>query len=441
MEKIDTEFLILGAGLSGLFAANLLSRHKKDFIVLEKESFPGGLARTINYKGYKFDVGGHRLNFSSSQNLHFTKDILEGRLLRVKKCSKVFTSGKLVNYPPELIDCFKFFGKTGFKIFLELMRNKNNVHVDSLEEWVETNFGQTLYKLYFKDYTKKVWGIAGNMISKKLAQRRIGSTNLVKMLKNIFVQTGDSIENQQYFYYPEKGMGSIIDKLVENISGVDRVHFATSIKDIQSNNNGTTSLTFIKNEKLYKANFKVLISSIPLIDLLKALDCKQNGFERKVLYRSLILVNLLVDEVRLSDEHWRYIPDPDIIFSRMHEPKNWSKCMVPNGDKTSLCLEIFCDYKDKVWDSDKEILFKKVKSGLRQINPQNGFKITDFCIERIRYAYPFYYLGYEIFVDTIKNNLNMFNNLVLIGRTGTHSYFDIEECFDNVKVAMANLLF
>lgn len=445
MKKIETDILILGAGWSGLVAADLLSGKKKKVVILEKETEVGGLAKTFNFKGFKFDIGGHGLFFKDTKNLTYLKSTVNHNgLISLKRKTKVLFNNKYIDYPPNLSSLFKINKKYILNILLDMFRLNKRNQENNFEEWVKSNYGNYLYSIYFKDYTEKVWGKACNELSSSWADKRIGNSNLFKLIKGVFTGNGHCKENSHLFYYPKDGIGSLPGSLEYKITnGSCRIYKNAQLKQCSINNGKLVSLSFIYNNCLYEIFFKQIISSIPIVELIKMFPQHIDPWIYKnidsIKYRNLILVGLIIDKKLATNWYWCYFPSKEVLFSRTHEPKFWSRDMALQ-DKTLLCIEIFCDHKDMYWNMKNEWLVEKVKNALKDIGLANNKEaMLDACVKKIEYAYPLYYKGFEKSLSPVKDFLGTFNNLRLIGRNGTHSYFDMEECLENVKTEVSQL--
>ncbi|MDD5609949.1 MAG: FAD-dependent oxidoreductase [Candidatus Omnitrophica bacterium] len=437
MKKIDTDFLIIGAGWSGLVAAEILSSKNQKVLVLEKEAEVGGLARTFNFKGFKFDIGGHGLFFKNQRNISYLKNLIEqNELLVLKRNSKLLFKNKYIDYPVNIRSLFTFNKKDMLKIMFNLLSLNKNKRRDNFEEWIKSNYGQHLYKIYFRDYTNKVWGIPCDQLSAAWADTRIGGSNLLKYLKKFFMNDYSVKESARSFYYPRKGIGLLVETLEQKLKE-SSIYKNVQLQQFHNENGRLSSLSFMHNGSPAEVSFKHVISSIPVRELVKTLPLHKNhefmGIEAGIKYRSLIIVSIEINRKNVSNWHWCYIPSKDVIFSRIHEPKFWSLDMAEK-EKTLLCVEIFCDKNDAVWNKEESEIAKVAIEGLRRLELiKKEDKIIDYCIKKIDYAYPLYYNGAEKSLSTIKSLINSFSNLRLIGRSGTHSYFDMEECLDNVR--------
>lgn len=436
MIKTETDIIILGGGWSGLIAADILSRKGKRIVLLEKEPELGGLARTLDYKGFKFDIGGHGLFFRNPISISYLKDNFgDVELLQLRKKAKILFNDRYINYPAGLSSIFFLGKKYVMKIILDLISLKRPSYCDNFEKWVLHNYGRCLYEIYFKEYTEKVWGLSCDKLSAFWADERIGKNNPVKSIAKILSYYSDEKDTLPFFYYPRQGIGTLINSLEEKLRNTCVIYKGVNALRVRIGRVGFDSVSFVCGNNEFQISFKELVSSIPIAELVPTLTDipvgVSNKTAEKIKYRSLILVNLLCSSDMVSKWHWCYFSSKDIFFSRIHEPKFWSKDMAKEG-ATLLCSEVFCDYGDKYWNMEDGELIKRVKDSLRYKGAPAIDTINDGCVKRIKYAYPFYYKGFETWLNEIKDFLRSFRNMHLIGRNGTHSYFNMEECLQDV---------
>lgn len=439
MQKIETDILILGAGWSGLLAADLLYNkyNNKKIVILEKEQELGGLARTLNFRSFKFDIGGHGLFFKKEENANYLRKMVNyNDLLTLKRKIKVLYKNKYIDYPPNLYSVLRIEKKYVLNIFLDMFRLNKSQRQDNFEEWVKSNYGECLYKIYFRDYTEKVWGKSCNQLSASWADKRIGNNSLYKFFKSSFMRNGYGKENNPFFYYPKEGIG-LLPKILERdvVNKGCQIYKGIELKQVLINKGTLKSLSYIFDKCEYEIHFKHIISSIPVTELIKiflnatpVIKSTLQGIK----YRNLILVNFIFDRRLITNWHWCYFPSSEVLFSRIHEPKLWSKDMAPE-DKTLLCIEIFCDYDDFYWNMKEGDLINQVQDTLRNIGLVNGKDFFGARINKIKYAYPLHYCGFEKPLNDANSFFATFKNLHLIGRSGTHSYFDMEQCLENVR--------
>lgn len=449
MNTLKTDFLILGGGLSGLLAADFLSGRGENVVLVEKENHFGGLARTLSFNGCRYDIGGHKLSVENYENaVYFRKLLNDNELYSLKRKSKIFFDNKYVNYPINLTSLFNIKKENLLKILFNILslRKRNDVIIDTFEKWVLANYGDYLYKIYFEEYTKKVWGVPCEKLSSCWADKRIGRNSFAGFFKNILLFRKNKYvkDASSSFYYPKLGIGEIIDSLEQNLKEKSKIY--KNVRSVKFLLNGAklSSMHFIYNSESLNVEFKEVISSIPIKEFVGIMpdvpqDIRQET-ESGIRYRNLIIVCLEISKKLISDWHWCYFPAKDIIFSRICEPKFWSKYMAPET-KTLLCAEIFCEPNDFYWRmNDKDILSKTVR-GLMQTRLIDSERLVlDACVRKIDYAYPLTYYGFEKSLDCVKDYINSFSNVTLIGRSGRHSYYDMEECLSDVRSTLQKFM-
>lgn len=436
MEKEEADIAILGAGLTGLAIADSLIGSGKKIVLLEKDCSIGGLAKTLEYKGFRFDLGGHRLYFHRDASLRYVRSLVgEDKLLCHTRKSRIFLNGRFLRYPPRFSDIFSYRPSNIFKFIFENFpyffqgKRKNS---GSLKDWVYSRFGPTIHNLYFNDYSHKVWGLTTEEISADWAERRIGDFDSFQLLKEVFARINSTKENASLFYYPSEGIGSLCDNLALRIKDRAGLILNAEISKLECLNGEFRSLIYRNNGDYSALAFKHLISTIPLVSLCRSiysLDSEREALSKKISYRSLILVFLIVNKERVFQDHWIYFPEKDVAFSRISEPKNWSHFMVRDG-KTSLCCEIFCNYHDDTWNLADGQIINRVTTSLEKLRLAAKDDISDCLVVRVPFAYPLLYTGYKNDLEFIFKKLSGFKNLVLAGRNGMHAYLDIEECLE-----------
>lgn len=439
MQNIETDFLILGAGWSGLVAAECLAQYNKKVLILEKENEAGGLARTFDFEGFKFDIGGHALFFKKKENFAYLKNLSSnGSMVSINRKAKIFFNNKYLDFPPNLSSILRLGLGNIVNISLDMLRLDKTNEKKNFEEWAKSNYGNILYRIYFKEYSEKVWGSPCRQLSADWAQRRIGNNSLTRVIGNFVSKNGYGKEGGAVFYYPRQGIGTLpalLEKAV--INARCRLYKGARVTKILISHNKLSSLNFIYKEKIYNVTFKRLISSIPLAEFIKLLTEYLNKetieFAREIKYRNLILVNILLPKDLVTGWHWCYFPSKNLLFSRLHEPKVWSKTLAPDNN-TMLCSEVFCDPGDTYWQMNDAALAEKIILNLKSLGLLGRREeARGFLVKKIEYAYPLLYEGFKKPLERIKETLSAFDNLVLIGRSGTHSYFDMEDCLEDTR--------
>ena len=432
-----SDVLVMGAGLAGLTAAHQLTNSSYSVVVIEKYNHVGGLARTITEGGFRFDLGGHRFITRDKVVDSFVKNILQGDYLVVPRTSKILLNDKYFQYPLRPINAIFSMGiKKSAKIIVEYIYEliKKKIYRKQaccLEDWVIQQFGKTMFELYFKDYSEKVWGIDCKHIAKEWIAQRIQGLSLGAAIKDALLNKKDDKYTTlvDHFIYPHLGIGAIADKLYDNITAQNEILTSTSVVRLNHANNKITNAVVKQGNKNKIIEAQNYVSSIPVTTLVSSL-CP--GAPEKVLeaatklrYRSLLLVTVMLDQERVTDQTWIYFPDKKIPFGRIHEPTNWSAKMAPPG-KTLLVAEYFCFQNDEIWKSSDEFLTDLTIKHLQNLGLINKNKVLGSRILRIPHAYPMFENGFQERCELIYDYLDQFENLSMTGRTGKFKYYNMD---------------
>lgn len=419
---VDT--VILGGGLAGVWCSRQLSEKNISNIVVEKENEIGGLIRTIRYKEYKFDLGGHRIYFKDKKLENYILSLFEeDEILYHRKVSTIYYLGHNLKYPPNIFNLIKNY-RVLSKILnrLENYRflNSSNIEIKedrNFQNYLIEKFGKLIYKLYFEEYTQKVWGIHPSELDRELGERRIGNFSFFDLI----LSRKSIKENANSFYYPKNGIGDLIKVLSKDVTILKNAEplYITGDRWMVLSNN-------------LKIKFNRLISTIPLVSLLKLviksriIDSDYLKYLSYLKYRSLILVFILADKSIhfLKDSHWVYFPSKNIIFSRASNLSMWF-----NKNLNSYTFEIFCDVSDDLWKLNDYELVNLVCRDLKKIDKE--LNVIDFKVVREKYAYPLLYKGYKKYIEEIKLILPSW--ITICGRNGEHAYYDIEEVIGSVN--------
>jgi len=434
--------IILGGGLTGLSAGYVLTMAGFRVKVFESGSAVGGLSKTVIDNGFRFDLGGHRFHTKDTKVDKLVRDLMGGELISVQRKSKIYMRNRYFDYPPKLQNAMLGFGlPTIIKILSDygIEKAKSLVgesrHV-SLEDWVVGNFGRTMFDIYFKEYSEKVWGIDCSRISAEWVAQRIRGLSLAKAVKSAFSKfSGKDIPSfADRFIYPELGIGRISDRLREEIekhnnvftdSGVVRVkHSYFRIESIEVKGRGRSDI--IDGEEF--------ISSMPVTKLVRMLDPAPPGnvldAASKLRFRDLVVVAVMVDRKRATDQTWIYLPEKKIPFGRIHEPTNWSEKMAPEG-KTILVAEYFSFQGDRIWNASDDHLADMTVQGLVQLGFIKKSEVSGSAVVRVKQAYPLFEIGYAEQCAFLYNYLGAYSNLHLAGRTGMFRYYNMDHAIES----------
>ncbi len=440
--------VILGGGLAGLSTGCVLARAGRPVVVFESDSIVGGLSKTIVQGEFRFDLGGHRFITKNRKVRYFVSDLLNGEFLTVTRKSKIYMRQKFVDYPLKPSNAVFGLGMhTTLKAIYDYGREKiRNLFGDrdivSLEDWVVSNFGRTMFNLYFKEYSEKVWGIECRRISKEWVAQRIRGLSMWTTMKNaIFKFSGRDIETlADEFIYPRTGIGRISDRLKEEIEKENTVFTDTRISKITHEGFTIKSVTAgnIQNKNIstpgssngaYDIEGREFVSSIPLTNFVQMLapgppeDILEAASNLK--YRDLVVVVTMLDCEKVTDLTWLYLPEKNMPIGRIHEPKNWSPDMAPEG-KTHIVSEYFCFEGDNIWKSSDKELASLTVAQLEDIGFISGKDVINSYVVRVPKAYPLFEVGYEKYYIKITDYLKKFSNLNITGRSGMFRYYNMD---------------
>jgi len=440
--------VILGGGLAGLSAGYVLSREGKKVLVVEGDSTVGGLSKTYKHNGFMFDLGGHRFITHNRSLERFVNELLRGEFLKVLRTSQIYMFDKYFDYPLKPANAMFGLGiMTSLQILLDYWKEKvknalNPPEIISLEDWVVNQFGRKMFDLYFKQYSEKVWGIDCKSISQEWVAERIKGLSLWEAIKNGFIKvSGKSIKTlADEFIYPPYGIGQLSDKFKEGIEEAGS-SVITDTKVVRVNHEGfnVNSITVANNGKEYEIKGEDFISSIPLTHLAKMLqpavpDDVMEAASR-LRYRDIVIVTIMLDREKVTNLTWLYFPEKDMPLGRIHEPKNWSPYMAPEG-KTHVVAEFFCFKGDKIWNSSDEELASITVKNLEKLGFIKESEVIDSCVVRAAKAYPLMEVGYREPYEKILQYLKNFKNLRPIGRGGLFKYYNMDRAMESgIEVA------
>ena len=430
----------MGAGPAGLTAAYELMKHDVPVTIIEKDpSYVGGLARTVEHKGYRFDIGGHRF-FSKNQEVEdLWTEILGPEMLTRDRLSRIYYQGKYFAYPLKAANALWNLG------LIETIRCMASYararlfpmpHPRSFEDWVRNQFGWRLYKIFFKTYTEKVWGISTTELSADWAAQRIKSLDMWLVIKSALLphrkpSRRDDIVTTliDSFRYPRLGPGQMCER-VATIAGEkgQPVIFGHAVDHIKHDRGRVRKVvTKTASGQIHEYAGTDFVSSIPIRQLIDRLDPAPPEAVQKaaksLCYRDFISVALMIDRADVFPDNWIYIHDPSVRVGRIQNFKNWSPAMVPDQSKTCLGLEYFCFEGDGLWTSDDATLVKLATKELEQLGVCTADQVFDGVVVRQPKAYPVYDDAYQQHVDVVRDYLRtQLSNLHLVGRNGMHKY-------------------
>ncbi len=449
----DEQAVIIGAGPAGLTAAVELCRAGKPVTVLEKDRLVGGIARTESYKGYHFDIGGHRFFTKIGEVEKFWRDLLGGDFLVRPRVSRIFYQGRFYDYPLKPFQALANLGwLTSAHVGLSYLASQLFPYPreDTFEEWVSNRFGKKLYRIFFKTYTEKVWGLPCSEIRAEWAAQRIQGLSLPVAIRNaLFGPQGQAIIKTliEQFHYPRLGPGMMWRKAAEFVEAHGGcVQLETDVVCLHHENGRVARVTARHNSALGEQTFPGadFISTMPISELIRKLDppappevlAAANGLT----YRDFVSVILVVDQPHLFPDNWIYVHSPEVKVGRVQNFKNWSAEMVPDPGKTALGLEYFCAEGDDLWRMPDAELIELGKQEMERICLARAADVIDGMVVRQPKAYPVYNGTYANYLATIKDYLSTFCNLQTVGRNGLHKYNNQDHSMLTAMLAVRNIL-
>jgi protoporphyrinogen oxidase len=427
--------VILGAGPAGLAAGHELTLHGAKVTVLERNDYVGGLCRTVHYKGYKFDLGGHRW-FTKNEDLNaWFRRLMDGEIVMVDRISRIYYGGKYFYYPIRFGDILR---KTGPLTILHaglaflwaaLSQSVSNRPPSNMKEAYVAQFGSKLYDMFFRRYSEKVWGRPCEQLSSDWVSQRSKGLSIWTLVRDALVGNKEQVTSLiDNFMYPRDGYVRIPERMAEDIEARgNAVLCGAAVTRIVYH--GANDLEVIYRvageERSLRAN--AVLSTLPLGLLVQMLTpaCGTEVAEaaRGLVFRDLITVNVIFRRAKVSSDTWLYVQDEDVLFGRLHEPKNWSRAMVRDEEHTSLVLECFCTRGDAIWNmTDEQIVRRCVRDLVDKLKFVRDEEFEDAAVVRTTHAYPVYDLGYAEKIDLIKAFLRGFEGLHIVGRGGTFRY-------------------
>jgi protoporphyrinogen oxidase len=400
-------------------------------IVLEQGDDVGGLARTAQYRGFHFDLGGHRFFTKVATVQALWRELLGEDLLRRPRLSRIYYRGRFFHYPLRPLNALLGLGGwQGARVVLSYLKWQVRPHPreDTFEEWVTNRFGRRLFLHFFEAYTEKVWGVPCSELSAEWAAQRIKDLSLRSALTAMFVRPRRTITTLiEEFEYPRLGPGMMWRRLAARIAAAGgEVRLHSPVVAVNCSGRTVTGVTASSNGTEAIVPADVVVSTMPVPELVRRLDppvpTAVLAAAAHLRYRDFLVVCLIVRRADVFPDNWIYVHDPEVRVGRIQNFKNWSPDMVPDPSRTSLGLEYFCNEGDRLWRmSDAELVALGTREVAR-IGLVREHDVEDGCVARVRHAYPIYDSGYATHLGVVRRFLDGLERLRTAGRNGLHRY-------------------
>ena len=435
MKNISTnKIVILGGGITGLTLARELSKTCKDKVVLlEKEPFVGGLAATLCEGEISFDIGSHRLHRNTPRKvIQYIEKVIQGKLLKRERHGRLYFGDRSMKYPPDFFDfCKAFSGReiTGFvKSYTHSLIEGLQGTSEDFKSLMIRKAGKEIYEIFYKDYTKKLWG-------KEPRDITIDSVKKRKIFLDLRFFASILFGGAEYFLYPKGGMGELAEGLRREIvkSGAEILP-GVSLKGV-STQEGRVSKVRIedRNGNEREIDTGMLISTIPIDDFYGIVVKEQPGPEEegspKLEWRGIRLLFVLLEEAMESPSETYYFTTLDVTVGRVSEIKKYSPYLNPGLKGAFLTIELPSSKGDKIWNmGDQELLAACIKDLVKTGVLRESPKVLKCFSHKFDKVYPIYQHGWKSNFFKLYDKLNEFENLFMIGRGGLFLHCNIDHC-------------
>lgn len=455
-----TYIVVMGAGPAGLTAAYELTKHGVPVTVLEKDTrFVGGISRTEERHGYRFDIGGHRF-FSKNREIEdLWTEILGDELLTCGRLSRIYYRGKYFDYPLKAANALM---NLGLIETVRCMASYARARVRpvqnprSLEDWVSNQFGQRLFQIFFKTYTEKVWGISTKELSADWAAQRIKGLNLTQAIKSSLLPQRKGKRDGEaaiktlidQFRYPRLGPGQMWDRVRDilcsrgqTVAMGQNVVAVCHALDVGVTHIVTRNAATGEEHTFSGTHF---LSTLPIRELIRVCQPTLPNYVRtaadKLKYRDFLTIAVVIEKENLFPDNWIYIHDPSVKVGRIQNFKTWSPALVPDPKTTCLGMEFFCFEGDGLWGSSDEQLVELARKELAQLGICGSKEVLWGAVVRQPKAYPVYDDEYKQHLAVIRNYLaEHLPNLQLVGRNGMHHYNNQDHSMMTALLAARNI--
>ncbi len=442
--------LILGAGLAGLAAGYELTKAGHHVSLIEKETDVGGLARTLNVNGFRFDTGPHRWYTKNDMVNGWMLKLLGREIIKVPRLTRIYFDKTFFHYPIKLRSTLSGMGliKTTMAVFDYALVKLINIFFKkepvTLEDGFVAQFGWTLYRMFFKHYSEKLWGTNCKNISADWIGQRSRGFDIFTIIKDIFLKSKNIVSFVDQFSYPKLGIGRIAGKMAEEIKkGGGTILVGTEVVGLQHKNDVITEVT-VRGNKRQTIEVDEVVSTIPLSDLVKMLTPAVTGditrINNRLTYRDQVQLALFISKTHITPDTWVYVHSLNLPYVRFMEMDNWSSDLSPKGT-TTLVFEITCNEGDHIWGmSDRDLAQMVISSFIKEFRLIIEADIIDYYVHRMPKEYPVYHIGYKADLVFLKGYLSRYTNLQIAGRNGIFRYNNMDHSVEMGLYAAWNII-
>ncbi|MDV4144314.1 NAD(P)/FAD-dependent oxidoreductase [Shimia sp. FJ5] len=448
--------IIIGAGPAGLTAAYELQKIGAPTIpvVLEASDMVGGISRTEQKNGNRFDIGGHRFFTKVPEVEAMWHEVMQDDFIEVDRLSRIFYRDKFFSYPLKLFNALRNIGLVeAVRILLSYIRwrVRPSKQEDTFEQWVTNRFGRRLYMHFFQSYTRKVWGVDPSEIRSDWAAQRIQNLSLPKAVWNAISGANDTKTLIERFQYPRLGPGMMWEFVRDRVRAAGgEVQMRREVTRIKRSDTRVTSVetrTWSEDGKAVETSViegDDFINSMPLRDLIFAFDPPPPpdvvAAAEKLRYRDFLIVTLCLDHPDPFPDNWIYIHSPDVNVARIQNFRAWSPDMLADPNTSSIGMEYFCNQGDALWEMDETALRDLAAKELEALGLAKAEAVTDFAIVRQLKAYPVYDSDYREALEIISAWLKTLENFQTVGRAGLHRYNNQDHSMLSAMYAARNIM-
>jgi len=439
---------VLGAGPAGLTAAYVLASRGQPAAVFEADVQVGGISKTVEVDGYRFDLGGHRFFTKLAPVSRMWEEVLGEELITRPRLSRIFYDGKYFAYPLTARDVVGRLGvweSTRCALSYLWAQRHRGRDADTFEEWVTQRFGRRLYDAFFRTYTEKVWGIPGSEIRSLWAAQRIKNFSLFyAMLTVLRLKPGNVTTLIEEFRYPRLGPGQMWEEVARHVEENDvPVHLRHRVTSVGHRDGRVEHVVVETCDGERRLQVDSVLSSMALADLVQMIEPAPpaNVLDAAcgLRYRDFCLVALMTTEEEPFPDNWIYLHDPATRAGRVQNYGAWSDGLVKPGT-TCLGVEYFCFEGDDMWEMPEEDAIELAKSELARIGLIDPDQVFSGAKVHVRKAYPMYDAHYEENLEIVRGYLAGFSNLRTCGRNGLHRYNNQDHSMWTAVLATLNLV-